>query len=490
MMLVRTNDVTSAASVIVGSYDYRVVALSVVIAVLASYASLDLAERLTAARGWASVAWLAGGASAQGIGIWSMHYTGMLAFRLPVPTWYDWPTALLSSLPAIVAATVALLIVSGSHMGVRRVLAGSISIGSGIVGLHYTAMASMRLQGMCRYSPAIVTLSVVLAIGFALLSLWLTFLFRAGSDGRRARRIGSVLLMGAAICVTHYTGMAAATFAPSNAVPDLSHAINISSLGIVGIGAVALVVLGLAVLTSVEDRRQKQRAVLQRSFEQLRALAARLQDVREEERTRVAREIHDELGQALTSIKIDVASLIHELPPNQHQAVRRAESILELADETIHSVRRLATELRPGILDDLGLVAAVEWATAEFQARSGITCRVSLPDADIELDAERSTALFRILQETLTNIVRHANATEVEVRLTREIGRLSLEIHDNGIGFDEGALRPGRSLGLLGMRERALLLGGELTIHSASGRGTTVNVRIPETPRHIEGVTP
>jgi signal transduction histidine kinase len=213
---------------------------------------------------------------------------------------------------------------------------------------------------------------------------------------------------------------------------------------------------------------------------ELRALAARLQSVREDERTRVARELHDVLGQALTGIKMDVAALIRDLPPNEPHVTKRADSILKLADETIHSVRRLANELRPGILDDLGLVAAVEWATEGFQARTGITCRVSLPDADVEIDAERSTALFRILQEALTNIARHANATDAEVRLTRETSGLSLEIRDNGVGLEEAELRSANSLGLLGMRERALLLGGQLTIQSASGRGTTVSVRIPQ----------
>jgi signal transduction histidine kinase len=478
--------VTSADLVIDGSYDYRIVALAIVIALLGSYTALDLAERLTAARGRAKVAWLVGGATAQSIGIWAVHYTGMLSFRLPIPMSYDWPTALLSFLPAFLAALAALWIVSRLHVGVRRILAGGVFIGAGIIGLHYTAMASMRFYGTCRYSPAIVMLSAVFAIGFALLSLWLTFLFRDGSAGRRARRIGSALLLGAAICLMHYTAMEAATFTRSNTIPDLSHAISVSYLGIAGIGGIAIVVLGLAAVTSIVDH--KQRLVLQRSFEQLRALAARLQSIREEERTRVAREIHDELGQALTSIKIDVASLIQELPPNQHEPVKRAESILKLADETIQSVRRLATELRPGILDDLGLVAAVEWATEEFQARTGIKCRVSVPDADIKMDSEPSTALFRILQETLTNVARHADATEVEVRLTRVIGGLSLETYDNGIGFDEGKLRPGSSLGLLGMRERALLLGGELTIRSASD-GTTVKVRIPDALRHIEDVT-
>jgi signal transduction histidine kinase len=222
---------------------------------------------------------------------------------------------------------------------------------------------------------------------------------------------------------------------------------------------------------------------LQHSFDQLRALAGRLQSVREEERTRVAREIHDELGQALTAIKIDLAALIRDLPGDSGAQRQRSQSILKLLDEAIQSVRKIATELRPGILDDLGLVAAVEWAAEEFQARTGTKCELSLPGMDIALDQERATALFRILQETLTNIARHAKATRVDVRLAQENGDLILEVHDNGQGIGEEQLSTGSSLGILGMRERALLLGGELTISGDPTSGTTVSVRIPRPNR-------
>ena len=217
----------------------------------------------------------------------------------------------------------------------------------------------------------------------------------------------------------------------------------------------------------------------QHAHDQLRALAARVQSAREEERTQISREIHDELGQALTAIKIDVAALIRELPGETGPQIQRRQSILKLLDEAIQSVRRIATELRPGILDDLGLVAAVEWAAEDFQARTGTNCEVSLPGVDIALDPERATALFRILQETLTNVARHANATRVDVRLAQQNENLILEIRDNGQGIGEEHLSESRSLGILGMRERALLLGGELTISGTPGKGTTVRVQIP-----------
>ena len=190
---------------VVGSYDYRLVALSIVIAVVASYAALDVAGRVTAAHASLRRLWLTGGALTQGIGIWTMHDTGMLSLRLPLPTRYHWPTALLALFIAIFATFWGLFVVSRRQMGSLRVVAGSILMGSGIVGLHYTAMASIRLPAMCRYAPAVVTLSVVFALAFALLSLRLAFAFRGEAGGRLLSRLGSALLMGAAICVMHYT---------------------------------------------------------------------------------------------------------------------------------------------------------------------------------------------------------------------------------------------------------------------------------------------
>ena len=196
--------------------------------------------------------------------------------------------------------------------------------------------------------------------------------------------------------------------------------------------------------TDIEDRKRAEDA-LRRSIEQLRALAGRLQSVREEERARVARQIHDELGQALTGIKLESVALIRELPGDATRQSNRAESIAKLADETIHVVRRISTELRPGILDDLGLVAAVEWAVQEFEARTGTKCPLDLPTHDIVIDPQLATALFRILQETLTNVARHAHATHVDVRLAKEGDSLTLDVRDNGKGISEDQLTAGSS---------------------------------------------
>ena len=245
----------AAETLLIGSYDYRLVALSVVIAICAAYASLDLAGRVTAARGRSRLIWLAGGATAMGLGIWSMHYIGMLAFTLPVPVEYDWPTVLASLVAAVAASAVALLVVSQKKMGLVSAVAGSVIMGAGIGAMHYLGMAAMRLDGMCHFSYGIVALSIALAIVISFVALYLVFQARVERSGNATRKIASAIVMGAAIPVMHYTGMAAASFSRSNDAPDLSHAVSISSLGTAGITMVTITVLAIAVLSSVFDRK-------------------------------------------------------------------------------------------------------------------------------------------------------------------------------------------------------------------------------------------
>jgi diguanylate cyclase (GGDEF)-like protein/PAS domain S-box-containing protein len=252
----------------VSSYDYRLVALSVFIAVLASYAALDVAGRVTSARGGIRFAWLSGGAVAMGIGIWSMHYVGMLAFQVPVPVQYDWPTALVSLLAAIFASAIALFVVSREKMGFTRAIVGSVFMGSAIAGMHYIGMAAMRLPAICHFSISIVTISVILAIVISLVALWLTFHFRGETRSGGWRKVVSAIVMGVAIPVMHYTGMAAASFTPSMSTDgSLSHALNISSLGTASIIVVTFMALGLTVLTSFADRRFSAQALKLESSE-------------------------------------------------------------------------------------------------------------------------------------------------------------------------------------------------------------------------------
>lgn len=218
---------------------------------------------------------------------------------------------------------------------------------------------------------------------------------------------------------------------------------------------------------------------LQRSEVQLRDLTAHLQSVREEERTAIAREIHDTQGQLLTCLMLDLAWVAARLPHEQaavHEKVREMHTLL---DSLIQSVRRIAMQLRPAILDDLGLVAAIEWQASEFRLRTGIACEFTNTLKERELDRDLVTTVFRILQEALTNVVRHANATRITIRLAEDAGRLCLTMADNGRGINAQELADRHSLGLLGMRERALLLKGVVDIVGHPARGTTVTVSVP-----------
>ena len=227
------------------------------------------------------------------------------------------------------------------------------------------------------------------------------------------------------------------------------------------------------------DRRRAQEQ-LRESHEQLRALSVYLQHVREEERTRIAREVHDELGQALTSCKLDLSLLANKLPSNLSPLKEKAKALSGHIDATIQTVRRIATELRPGILDHLGLIAALEWQANEFQTRTGIKCDVHADLHEPVLTPELATAFFRIFQETLTNIIRHAGATHVTVHLKEAAGRIILEVKDNGRGISVEEISNPRSMGLLGMKERAALMGGRFRIGLAhSGKGTLATVSIP-----------
>ena len=233
----------------------------------------------------------------------------------------------------------------------------------------------------------------------------------------------------------------------------------------------------------ITDRKRAEKQ-LRDSREQLRALAAYLQSVREDERTRIARQVHDELGQTLTGLKMDLSWLDKKMSEvgvtdDLRQAAKKLKELPHAVDAIIGTVRKIATELRPPVLDDLGLEAAIEWQLHEFQKRTQIKCHFESRFRHAQLEQERATAVFRIFQETLTNILRHAEATEVNVTLREEGDKLILEVKDNGRGVAGRELSANKSLGLLGMRERATMLDGEVNIIGRQGRGTSVGVCIP-----------
>ncbi len=583
--------------VMVASYDYRLVALSVVISILGAYAARALSERVRDTRGRVWLAWLVGGAIADGICTWSMHYTGMLAFTLPVPVQYNWPTVLISLLVGIVGSAAALSVLSRNEIGSPRVLTASIILGGvGISSLHYIAMAAMRLQGMHHYSAGLTALSVVLAIVLSGMALSLSFLFRNGIAGRGLQGHVSALLRGSANPAMHYTAMAAVTFTYSNEVPDSSHAVSIEYLGALGISIVPAMVLVVALLTTLVDRIQKQRALLDELFEQapsavallgadnrvvrvnreftrifgytsqeavgrslsdliapegapdkeqgyaelmargrridvedvrrrkngsplhvsmvrvpvsvpggqvetyaiyrditerkradvalresaerLQILSRRLLEVQEAERRNLARELHDEVGQMLTGLRL-LLKPTGDLPSEEVKA--RFERARGIVDELLETIRALSFDLRPAALDQLGLLPALLALFERFAAQTG--SRVDLKHEAVEgirFEPEVETTAYRIVQEGLTNVARHAGAGRAAVRVWATADRLTLQIEDQGRGFDpEAALATPRSSGLAGMKERVLLLGGHLTIESKSGVGTQLTAELP-----------
>jgi two-component system, sensor histidine kinase and response regulator len=589
-----------------GSYDYRLVALSVLIAVLASYAALELSARTTAARGRIRLAWIVGGAIAMGLGIWSMHYIGMLAFNLPVTVLYDWPTVLLSLLAAVFASAVALFVVSRPKLDWPRALAGSAIMGGGIATMHYTGMAAMRLPAICSYRPSILILSVGLAIAISLVAIWLTFHFRQDGRGSAGWKIGCAVIMGAAIPTMHYTGMAAAQFAPSSMSPDTSHVVSTSTLGFTGVSAVTLLVLGVAVLTASIERRfsvQKlQLSASERRYELLvngvkdyaifmltpegnvaswnlgaertkgyrseeiigrhfscfypeedrgskpeqqlrlavaagsagdegwrlrrdgskfwadavitalwdsegrlqgfskvtrditerkqaedsvREVSGRLMQIQDEERRHFARELHDSAGQMLAALQMNMVALEAETSKISINATNLVQKNLDLVIELIKEVRTISHLLHPPLLDELGLSAAIRDYVEGFAERSKINVDLEIPADFGRLSQEVETAVFRVVQESLTNIHRHSGSPVARIRISHSESNVRVEVQDEGKSISpekrsELKLTGKAGVGIRGMRERLRQLGGTLEINPGrNGPGTVVVAQLP-----------
>jgi PAS domain S-box-containing protein len=232
---------------------------------------------------------------------------------------------------------------------------------------------------------------------------------------------------------------------------------------------------------SVHDITDNKRSEteLKEKNEQLRELSAYLQEIREDERAHIAREIHDELGDRLTGIRLDISWMQSQLARNNLQVTDRFPALIQLVDDTIQTVRKISTELRPSILDDFGLVDALEWQAAEFEKRTGISCTFKSFIKNQKNNKKIEVTLFRIFQESLTNILRHSKAKNVRVQLLDEEGMIELNITDDGIGMDLEAVKGKRTLGLIGMKERVLMVDGEFSVLSETGKGTAITVSVP-----------
>jgi signal transduction histidine kinase len=237
--------------------------------------------------------------------------------------------------------------------------------------------------------------------------------------------------------------------------------------------------IGFAKVTRDLTQRKLMEEELSHSREQLRLLSAHLETVQEQERARIAREIHDELGGMLTGLKMDVTQLRNRLEVKDPKTSDKFSGLLQAIDQSVKTVRRIASELRPAVLDDFGLLAAMEWQLDEFHRRSQIESEWKSNAADLQLPADMAIAIFRVFQESLTNIARHAQATRVEVTVEVTEQAFMLEVRDNGVGISLPQVRGKRSLGLAGMRERVTQLGGQLVIDGVPEQGTTVSMTVP-----------
>jgi signal transduction histidine kinase len=464
----------SAGEVMFCHHDSRLVVLSILISMLAAFAARELFGRINEAQGRIWLAWLAGTAVVDGIGTWSMHYTAKLACTLPVPLLFDGRMVLLSLLVGISGSAAALLVVARHKVGWGRALLGGIVLGGwGISGLHYTSMAAMWQPAPQYYFSPLVLASVGLAMAMCAAAILVRVRFPDNSHPNRLSKYGSTLLRGAANPVMHYTAMAGVTFGFAEG-PNLNERyVGVWSLGVLGICIVPVMVLVVGLLSSLLETVKKSRA-------ELRSLSRRLQEAHESERRHLSRELHDQIGQALTAAKINTDVLRAGAQPELAARLNENAAIL---DGLLKQTRQISLDLRPPMLDDLGLVPALRWYINQQAERAALRANFVADPLVDDVPPPVRIACFRLAQEAITNVVRHAHATTLTVELSRADTSLRLIVRDDGNGFDVGAAKAradrGASLGLLGMTDRAALAGGSARIISSPGNGATIEVVLP-----------